>query len=66
MKTSLIVIMAALITGCGTFDGLTFENRIACTVAGDKAVIVSEYGGWVGISSTISEKDLPHICPDPK
>ena len=57
-----LLIVAGLLAGCGTFDGLTFENHIACTVNKDKAVVVSEYGGWLGISSTIAESDREVIC----
>jgi hypothetical protein len=51
-----------LLAGCGTFSGITFENRVACTVAKDKAYVVSEYGGWVGISSKLADQDREYVC----
>jgi len=57
-----IGIVVAL-TGCGTMNGFTMENRVACTPSGDKAFLVSEYGGWIGISSKLSDKDKPYLCP---
>lgn len=60
-----IAAAVVLLTACSTIEGatgMTFDNRVACTVAGDKAVVVSEYGGRIGISSTISEVDRPFIC----
>lgn len=57
MKYVLLLIVA-LLPGCST----VFDNRIACTVGNDKAFFVSEYGGRIGIASSISEKDRPHIC----
>lgn len=60
-----IALLIASCSGCSTIEGatgLTFDNRVACTVAGDKAVVVSEYGGRIGISTTISDIDRPFIC----
>jgi hypothetical protein len=61
MKKTSIALAAMALAGCASFDDITFENRVACTVAGDKAVLVSEYGGWIGISSKISDADLPKL-----
>lgn len=60
-----LVCMLIMLSGCSTIEGatgLTFENRIACTLAGDKAVVVSEYGGRIGVSSTVSELDGKYLC----
>jgi hypothetical protein len=63
MKRSLIATaVALLLAGCGTFDGLTFENRIACTAAGDKLFVVSQWGGRIGVSSEIAEADRKEVC----
>jgi hypothetical protein len=63
MKRSLITLaVLAMLTGCGTFNGLTFENRVACTVARDKAFLVSEWGGRIGITGEIAEADRAVIC----
>lgn len=62
MKRIAMIALAAALSGCATFDGLTFENRIACSVARDKAFVVSEWGGRVGISSVIAEADRAVIC----
>lgn len=60
MKLALTLFAALALTGCTTLDG-KLENRIACTVAKDKAFIVSEYGP-VGISATVSPKDAAVVC----
>jgi hypothetical protein len=62
MKTlALSLLSIPLLSGClATFDG-KLENRLACTVAGDKLMVISEYGP-IGISATISEKDRAVIC----
>ena len=62
MKRSLIALIALALAGCGTFNGLTFENRVACTVGKDKAYTVSEWGGRIGISSEIADADRAVIC----
>lgn len=49
-----------LLGGCGSLEG-KFENRIACTLAKDKAFVVSEYGP-LGISSVIAEQDRKEVC----
>jgi hypothetical protein len=61
MKSLILLPLLALLSGClATFDG-KLENRLACTVAGDKLMVISEYGP-IGISATISEKDRAVIC----
>ena len=59
MKHS-IVILAALLAGCSTVG--QFENRVVCTMAKDKAFLVSEYGP-VGISAVVADADRVVICP---
>lgn len=61
MKRTVIIFAAFILAGCATFDGLTLDNRVACTAARDKAFVVSEWGP-VGISSVISPKDAEVIC----
>jgi len=61
----IILILATLtLTGCGSTDSLKgkFQNRVGCSVAGDKAFVISEYGP-VGIASTIADADAAVICP---
>lgn len=62
MKRIAMIALAAALAGCATLDGLNFDNRIACSVARDKAFVVSEWGGRVGISSTIADADRAVIC----
>lgn len=60
-----LVCMLIMLGGCSTIEGatgMTFDNRIACSVAGDAAFVVSQYGGRIGISSPVSELDRPYIC----
>lgn len=60
MKRSLIILSMLALTGCASLDG-KLENRVVCTVAGDKAMVVSEWG-LIGVASTVSEKDRAAIC----
>ena len=64
MNRLLLLALAAPLSGClATFDG-KIDNRLVCTVAGDKLYMVSEYGP-VGISSRISELDRKVVCKEP-
>lgn len=58
MKFILAIIFVASLSGCAT---TIFDNRIACTLAKDKAFFVSEYG-QIGIASTIADTDRAVIC----
>lgn len=50
--------MLAVLSACGT---LNLENRVACTVAKDEAVYVSQYG-QIGVASKIDAKDTAVLC----
>lgn len=63
MKKSLIAILAAALAGCSSVSP-NFENRLACTVAGDKLFVVSQYG-VIGISSVVADADRRAVCPSP-
>lgn len=62
MKTKLmsLMLLGMLVSGCA-FDSKLLENRVSCTVAKDKAFVISQYGP-VGIASTIAEQDKNVIC----
>jgi hypothetical protein len=62
MKTSLIILSAFLLAGCGSLslEG-KLDNRVVCTVAKDKLYALSEYGP-VSIGARISDKDRDVIC----
>jgi hypothetical protein len=60
MKLAILALTALLLTGCVTLDG-HIDNRIVCTVAGDKLYALSEWGP-VGISARISDKDREKVC----
>lgn len=47
-------------TGCATLEG-KLDNRLACSVAGDKLFVVSEYGP-IGIASAIADADRRRVC----
>lgn len=55
-----LILLSLTLTGCATLEG-RLDNRVVCTVAKDKAFVVSEYGP-VGIAATIAEKDRAVIC----
>jgi hypothetical protein len=60
MKLIMLMLTTLVVSGCASLDG-KLENRVACTMAKDKAFVVSEYGP-VGISAIISDKDRQVIC----
>lgn len=60
MKHALLIALAAALSGCVTLEG-HIDNRLVCTVAKDKAFMVSEWGP-VGISSNIAAKDAAVVC----
>jgi len=50
------------LTGCATLrDSFPLENRVVCTVAQDKAFVVSQWGP-VGITAEIAAQDQEVIC----
>ena len=51
-----MVLFVLLFSGCANF-----ENRLVCTVANDRAYVVSLYGP-VGIGTQIAQKDSAIIC----
>jgi hypothetical protein len=62
MKRTIIALaVLALLSGCGSLDGVVLANRVACTVAKDAAFVVSLWGP-VGISATIADQDRAVIC----
>lgn len=64
MKRTLIALAcAALLAGCGTLDG-KLDNRLVCTVAGDKLYALSEYGP-ISIGARISDVDRKVVCKAP-
>ena len=62
MKPIALILATLALSGCATLslDG-KLENRVACTVAKDKAFTVSEYGP-VGITGKIADRDAAVIC----
>jgi hypothetical protein len=60
MNRTLTILAALALSGCASLDG-KLENRIACTVARDKAHVISEWGP-VGLATVISPKDAAVIC----
>jgi hypothetical protein len=61
MRLATILITAAALTGCATFDPKMIENRVACTVAKDEAHVISKWGP-VGITAKIADADRAVIC----
>lgn len=57
----LVVVFLLLVcfTGCAS-NGL-FENRVHCTMDGNRAVVVSKWGGF-GIASELTNDDARAIC----
>jgi hypothetical protein len=62
MKVFVIAILAALLTGCASQQvHFNLDNRVVCTVARDKAYVVSD-STPAGISLVIAEADRAVIC----
>lgn len=57
------ILPIALLSGCSTLNGM-LENRLTCTVAGDKAYFISLYGP-IGVSALISDQDSAAVCKSP-
>lgn len=60
MKKLVLIFAAALLSGCVTLEG-RLDNRLVCTVAGDKLYALSEWGP-VGFSARISDLDRQKVC----
>ena len=57
MKRLFVLAALLALTGCAQFG-----NRLACTPGADKAYVVSEYGGRIGIATKIDERDMAAVC----
>ncbi len=57
----LIVAAALLLSGCATWDYASLQNRIACTKAGDKGLVVSMWGIF-GVATIIAAEDAEAVC----
>lgn len=60
MKTIAIIAFALALAGCATFD-VQLDNRVTCTVAKDKAFVVSQWGP-VGVGSQVAAADAQVMC----
>ena len=58
-----IVALALALAGCGTVRPEAFENRIACMLGEDGAVVVSMWGP-VGVASKIAPRDARRVCSE--
>ena len=61
MARYLLTLLLALLSACSTLPE-DFENRVACSEAGDEAYTVSKWK-WFGFAFDLSKKDLPYLCP---
>lgn len=60
MGRMMLVVAALWLSGCAALDG-ALANRLACSVAGDGAYMVSMYGP-VGVASVIDARDARRVC----
>jgi hypothetical protein len=60
MKHLPIAMAVLLLAGCASLEGKT-DNRVACTVAKDKLLLVAEFGR-IGFSLAGTEADRAVIC----
>ena len=55
-------VLAVVVAICTWMSGCAqFENRVVCTVNGDKGFVVSQYMR-VGVASTLATADVEKIC----
>jgi hypothetical protein len=59
---SFALLCCAPLSGCANVKWL--DNRVACTVAGDEAHLISKWGP-VGIGSQIAAADAAVLCKKP-
>lgn len=52
--------LLVMLAGCSTIGG-TFDNRLTCSLAGDKAYVASLYGP-VGVTAEIAKADAAVAC----
>lgn len=62
MKHIALALLATL-AGCSTVGG-TFDNRLTCALAGDKAYVASLYGP-IGVTAEIAKADAAVVCKKP-
>ena len=62
MGRMMILAAALMLGGCAALDG-ALANRLACSVAGDGAYMVSMYGP-VGVASVIDARDARRVCSE--
>lgn len=62
MGRMMLVVAALWLSGCAALDG-ALANRLACSVAGDGAYMVSMYGP-IGVASVIDERDARRVCSE--
>ncbi len=55
-----LILAAALLAGCATRPEF-LGNRLACSVAGDRAWVVSLWGVF-GIASSLDDGDAQQVC----
>ena len=61
-KSVLVLAMVAIMSGCSTLDvGDQLENRVSCSVDGQKAFFNSMFS-ILGITHRVDEKDAAVIC----
>jgi hypothetical protein len=58
----ILIAFATTSAGCASL-GDYLGNRLTCTVANDKAYVVSLWG-WLGIASEVVEQDAEVICKE--
>lgn len=63
MSRMLILFAALALAGCAAG---TFTTRAACTVAGDKVLLVSQYGSLPGLATPLDERDAAPIMKECK
>ena len=61
MKKIVLALIVGLFAGCSSLGANTFENRIVCTVANDRAFFLSLYGP-IGVGSPITSSDAAAFC----
>jgi hypothetical protein len=61
VKTLTLLTLVGALAGCASTRPEFLENRVVCTVAQEKAFVVSQWGP-VGITAEVASADAKVIC----
>lgn len=60
IKHAAAAVALASLSACATYHPL--ENKAACTLNADRAMVISMWGAF-GIATNLRPEDTPRVCP---